>query len=581
MGECCQMNDPIYQGRLDDRDLPWPQRPWLMAALCALAGLLFWALVDDGEAARVPASAASGLAVTTIALVLTIERRRWLWSVGFAVGWGAIVALIAWMAAGYGRVQTVAEWPFFAGIFAVLLAAPLFQAARDHGTLRFPTGAAHDHVWTDAVIGAASLLFVAISWLLAWLISGLFELIGIRFVENLLTSGWFGWMLAGAAFGGAVGVLRERDALVATLHRLAMVVLSVLAPVLASALVLFLASLPFAGLSGLWDGWASAAALTLAAGAGGLILGNAALGPVGSDKPAHAVFRWSALILSLTILPLAILATLAMGLRIDQYGWTPERIWGVIAAGVAIAIGIAGWWAVVRDRQGFAARWQRAQVHIGMGVCVTALFLSLQIVDFGAISARDQLARLRSGAVTAEQFDWPAMAFDFGPSGRAALAALARDPAQPDLRRRATAALRAEQRYDVPVPSSEPPADLAAVAARLTVIPAGRTLPEAAIAHIADSRLCNIGECAARWLDDGRVLIVGRRSEGTMVDAILLAPTQDGSWAAGNLIVQGATAFDPNLPPYDPAATPPILRPVQRQQVIVGGRVLGEIPPAQ
>lgn len=573
------MNEPANEWRLDDRDLPWPQRSWLMAGLCALAGLLFWILVDDGDAARAPASAASGVAVATVALVLTIERRRWTWSVGFALGWGLVIALIAWMAAGYGRAQTVAEWPFFSGIFAVLLAAPLFQAWRDHGTLRFPASSAHDHIWTDAVIGAASLAFVGISFLLALLIAGLFDLIGIPFIKQLLESGWFGWILAGAAFGGAVGVLRERDALVATLHRLAMVVLSLLAPILAGALVLFLVSLPVAGLGGLWDGWVSAAALSLAAGAGALILGNAALGPFGAERPVHAVFRWSALALSLAILPLAVLAAIAMSLRIDQYGWTPERIWGVLAAGVAIAIGLAGWWALVRDRLGFAARWQQAQVTIGMAVCGIALFLALPIVDFGGISARDQLARLRSGGLTAEQFDWQAMAYDFGPSGRAALSAMSRDQAQPQLRRRAILALQSENRYDVPRPSAEEPVDRAAMTARLTVTPANRPLPAAVIDHIADSRLCSVQSCSAQWLGDGRVLVVGRRSESAVLDATVYRPTPDGIWAGSGLMSQGAAEFYPSQNGAVQPVAPVILRPVERQQVVVGGRVLGEIPP--
>src|SRR3546814_3940007 len=81
----------------------------------------------------------------------------------------------------------------------------------------------------------------------------MFKLIGINLIFDLLNDEWFGWMLAGAAFGGAVGLLRERDRLVATLQRLVMIVLAVLAPVLAVALVLFLLSLAGTGLQKLWD----------------------------------------------------------------------------------------------------------------------------------------------------------------------------------------------------------------------------------------------------------------------------------------------------------------------------------------
>ena len=54
------------------------------------------------------------------------------------------------------------------------------------------------------------------------------------------------------------------------------------------------------------------------------------------------------------------------------------------------------------------------------------------LVDFGAISTRDQLARLERGRVGPDQFDWAALAFDFGPSGRAALTRLAAAAARYD-----------------------------------------------------------------------------------------------------------------------------------------------------
>src|SRR5678815_1870880 len=116
-----------------------------------------------------------------------------------------------------------------------MLAAPLFQTIRDEGAWRFPYARLHRHAWTDAVIGAASLGFTGITFLLAWLIASLFDVIGIDAIKELLQKDWFGRMLAGFAFGSAVGLLRERDALLATLQKLAMVALSVLAPILAIA----------------------------------------------------------------------------------------------------------------------------------------------------------------------------------------------------------------------------------------------------------------------------------------------------------------------------------------------------------
>src|SRR5690606_2429525 len=48
----------------------------------------------------------------------------------------------------------------------------------------------------------------------------------------------------------------------------------------------------------------------------------------------------------------------------------------------------------------------------------------LPVLDFGAVSARNQIARLESGKVSAEDFDYVALRWDFGDAGRRALARL-------------------------------------------------------------------------------------------------------------------------------------------------------------
>ena len=126
-----------------------------------------------------------------------------------------MIALVGWFTARYNQIPNIFEFPFLSGILAVLIAAPLFQTIRDEGAWRFPYARLHRHAWTDAVIGAASLAFTGVTFLLAWLIATLFDVIGIEAIKDLLQEEWFGWMLAGLAFGGAVGILRERDALVA------------------------------------------------------------------------------------------------------------------------------------------------------------------------------------------------------------------------------------------------------------------------------------------------------------------------------------------------------------------------------
>lgn len=558
--------------RVDGRDEPWPVRPWLMAAICAVAGIAFQHILNLGDRLATGSGAivaSTVIATATVSFVLTVERRRWWWSVLFALGWGAVIGLIALSTRGSSHSLTIFDFPFFSGVFAVLIAAPLFQAVRDEGRWHLTPLKAHTHAWTDAVIGAAAILFVGIAFALAWLIGGLFQLIGITLIVTLLQQVWFGFGLAGFAFGAAVGLLRERDGLVATMQRLVMVVLGVLSPVLAAALLVFLLSLPITGLTGLWDGALSAASLTLTAAAGAYLLINAAIGHGDEARLPNPVLTWAALVLALVVLPLAALALAAMLLRVAQYGWTPQRIWGVITGWVGIIYGIAGWWAVLRGRLGFAAVLRRLQVALALLVCCVALVLALPIIDFGAISTANQLTRLERGQVSAAKFDWTAMAFDFGPAGRAALRRIARSGPQ-DQRVKAAAALAADNRYGaaaqiaVAVPQET-------LAARLQVRPAARALPAAAMRAVEQTRLCAVGPCLAIWIDADRFMLIGRRADREPLSPVMIA--HDGAEWQERFVDFGRLA-DASGPETDPTTARVDIRTVSRRQVFVDGKPL-------
>ncbi|WP_249340388.1 DUF4153 domain-containing protein [Sphingopyxis sp. 2PD] len=529
--------------RLDDNDPPWPLRPWIMAAICAAAGLAFHALVDhnyEDGLAQWRSALATAVAVAAVVFVLGVELRRWSWALGFALLWGVVLGLIAWQTAAYNLQGSPIEWPFWSGMLAVLVATPLFQTRRDVAPdwrfwklWQMPYERLHSHAWTDAVIGAASLAFVGIAFLLTFLISEMFHLIGIDLIRDLLNDEWFGWMLAGAAFGGAVGLLRERDKLVATLQRLVMIVLAVLAPVLAAALIIFLLSLAGTGLAKLWASGFSTAALMLAAAAFAVLLANAVIGNGTDDRATNPLLRWAAPVLAVAVLPLAGIAYFSMQLRIGQYGWTPERIWGLIATLIALAYGIIGLWAVVKGRRDFDDVLRPLQQKLAIGVALLALFLALPVLDFGAISTRDQMARLNSGAVKIEKFDWAALAFDFGPRGRAALNDLARSPYK-DRADAAKAALAAANRWDLTGPKG--PVLLKPIAERLRIIPADRALPAEAIERIAGTYMCSRARaCVALWLADDRIGVLGQNEPGEATQFDFVSRNAEGRWVQGDL----------------------------------------------
>lgn len=559
--------------RFDEQDRDWPQRPWIMAAVGAVGGLIIHLLTNNHEyGTPFPVwkqAATAFTAVGTISFLLTIELRRWTWSTAFALGWGAVIALIGWFTARYNQVPQIFEFPFLSGILAVLVAAPLFQTIRDEGTWRFPYPRLHRHAWTDAVIGAASLGFTGVTFLLAWLIASLFDVIGIDAIKDLLEDEWFSWMLAGFAFGGALGLLRERDALVATLQKLAMIVLAVLAPVLAVALAAFLVSLPFTGLKGLWESDIPATPMLLLSGAGAILLVNAVIGDGSEERSSNVWLRRAALVLVVCVLPLAILAALSMGERINQYGWTPERIWGVVAVSIAVAYGGAAWWAVYKGRKDFDEPLRPLQTSMAIGLCGLALLLALPILDFGAISARSQLARLDSGKVTAEEFDWTAMAFDFGPEGRERLEEVS-SKGNAALRKFAKFALDSRERHELFMKSATL-AQSSRLDRYLRILSPGVALTDELKAEITGYNGCNDKPCALLRLDEGRLLLVHNPHGGLVQSRVIDVATlgDDGKEPAAATPVMSQEKTDLSRASIE-------IRPVQRRQLYVDGKPVGE-----
>lgn len=412
-------------------DIDWPLRPWLLAGLLAVGGLLVHFASDDGRAETVPwrMALAALFVFGPLAAAFTLERGRHRDPAIFAALVGLVMAGIAWRASSAGDHYPDAQFWIGAGVLSVALAVPLFQAGFHRCRFAIPYPEIHGHAWNDALSGAGALAFTGVSWALLLILNQLFQLVGIHLIDHLIDEGWFGWMYSGAAFGAGLGTLRNQLRILGTLQSVVMLVLSILAVPLAVALLVFLVALIVTGGQALWNATDSATPVLLACAIGAFGLGNAILRDADEDMSGSRVLRYAALVLCLAILPLTVFAAISMGARINQHGLSPERLWGLIAVAIACAFGLAYLVAVIRGRKaGWRERVRQANLHLAAAVCVVAFILALPIFDFGAISARNQVARLEAGEVTADKFDYSALRWDFGDAGRKALARLTKNP---------------------------------------------------------------------------------------------------------------------------------------------------------
>jgi hypothetical protein len=124
------------------------------------------------------------------------------------------------------------------------------------------------------------------------------------------------------------------------------------------------------------------------------------------------------------------------------------------------------------------------------------------------------------------------MAYDFGPSGRAALQELTKSP-QKIRADAAKAALAAKNRWDLTGPKG--PVLLKPITERLRVIPAERALPAEALERIAGTYMCSRAKaCVAVWLADDRIGVLGQNEPGEAVNFEFVTLNKEGRWVQGD-----------------------------------------------
>ncbi|MES2096206.1 MAG: DUF4153 domain-containing protein [Pseudomonadota bacterium] len=562
----------------------WRNRTLILALVGAIAAWLVWWIMDmsapyidrafDPSILARRAALATGIAVAAIAFGFGLERIRIRWTVGFALVLGLVAGLILWWNNdGHG----IWNWSGASLFLAIALAVPLFQVARDEGRLSFPYSQIHGHAWTNVVLWFACWAFAGISMLLTVLMAELFKLIGITFLHDLLEKGWFPALVIGGAFGAALGLFRDRDTVVRLLQRVVTGVLSVLAPILGAGLLIFLLSLPFTGLHTLWEATRNTTPILLTCVIGALILTNAVLGHGPEDEATNPILRGGAMALGVAMLPLAIVAAIATGLRIQQYGFTPDRLWALVFVILTTAYGMVYFVALIRKRQNWAVQVRPDNIRLAFATLALALLMATPLVGFNAISTNSQVARLTSGKVSVDKFDWAALAFDFGEPGRRALASLSRS-ANSAIAAKAKGTQKADSRWDIAGVDTMGDG-AAALAKRVRILPHAVALPEGLLLSF-QTGATDTGT-AVLWYEPGAssAVLVSSNCDKCAPQVSLARRDAKGEWQQDrNAADLGRSrGVEENKALSDLLAKQGFqLRPVQRRQVFIGDQPVGD-----
>lgn len=411
----------------------------------------------------------------------------------------------------------------------------LLSAAQDHRRIaRYSTH--FESAWKLIIQLIFSSAFTGVLWGALWMGAALFMLVKLAFLKELLQQSWFAIPVTTFGFACAMHITDVRPEIVRGIRSLLLVLLSWILPITTLIVVGFLLSLPLTGLQPLWA-TKSATAILLGAAALLIILINTAFqnGEI-SDSIAR-VIRFCVKVAAISLLPIVVIAIYSLGLRVNEYGWTADRLIAAACLLVASAYACGYAWAV------FHPSWMRAiaPTNVATAYLVILVLLALfsPIADPARISVNDQLARLQAGKTAANDFDYEYLRFEGARFGRAALARLKDETAGAEaatIREKAQLALKLKRRHEPQAPSSSE------LAANITFWPRHEQLPASFVAQKwgNEERAWELPLClreprkrcdafAIDMTGDGKndILLL---PAGTPMNGVLLVEDENGGW---------------------------------------------------
>ena len=366
------------------------------------------------------------------AMVLVHWRDRLLWTCLVLVA--ALVlglnASVWWLSGADVSPTTAWRWWQLELYVALFIALAWVQAVLQSRRLRAVRySSLFAHAWHNTMALALVAQFVGLCWLVLLLWAGLFSLVKVHFFTQSFTQPVFICLATGLMGGIGVVLARVQPRALQVQLQLVLALFRVLLPLLALVVVLFTLALPFTGIEPLWQ--TRKATLLLVVVQLCLVLCVNAVYQDGLGQEAPYPRPLTALVHAAMVLSpvLGALAVWAVLLRVQQYGWTHDRIWALVITVVVLLYGVGYAWRALQ-RQCFLwlqglGRWNAAMSWLILGLVV---LLHTPLLDVYRWSAHSQLQRLQQGEAPMDLTQLQNLRFDHGRHGLPALQTLAADP---------------------------------------------------------------------------------------------------------------------------------------------------------
>jgi len=418
--------------------------PRLLFGLVGIAeGLLWWAVDPFGLESAGAAGAGITLLFFSSSAALAARftwdgrsLRRWL---GVALALGIVAGAVTLRVWGQlpdadvpyrGDGQRVAAW--FLGAFVFLyVAVPFAQIFQRSGQPEFPYPELFEHSWNNFFVGLVSVLFVSVFWAFLGVWGALFDVVGVTLFSDLFESRPFAYVSTFAMFGYGLALGRANENVIRTLRRITLMIAHAMLPFVALAAVLFVLTLPLTGMDPLWE-TGSATPLVLALLGLLTVLLNGIFEDGGHQPPYPKLLLMGVRVAVVTMPVFAAIALYGTGLRVQQYGLTPDRVYALLFTAVASLYAVGYAVSAVWPSSTWMGLIRPVNVGTALVLAVLAILVQLYPLDPLRLSTESQLARIREQRVSAEDFDFATLRFRLGHYGWDALRQLDEMDGHPD-----------------------------------------------------------------------------------------------------------------------------------------------------
>jgi hypothetical protein len=380
----------------------------------------------------------------------------------------------------WGAGAKVRVWPSFTLSLCATLGLFIVNQLLEHrerGNKLFTQYANHfEDSWMRGFQLIVSVIFALLVWGLLELGAELFHLIHLDWFRTMIGHNWFRCPALAVSFAAAIHITDVRPALLKGVRNVGLTLLSWLLPIVVILGAGFLGGLAFVGVKPLWA-TGHAASILLWACAITVILLNAAYKDGDPSNLPPAALRWTARVAGPIVLALSMLAAYAIGLRVYQHGWTPERVFSTAAAFMALVYG-AGYTYASASQESWLRPLEGVNVAASLAILAILALLLSPIADPARLSVNSQVWRLSANKLSSSEFDYEFLRFDSGRFGSQALAQLATGTNE-DVRTRAVRMQRTETRsFRFRSPDRANSAVTEPAFSHATVYPKDATLPQ-------------------------------------------------------------------------------------------------------